>query len=628
MVPPYFRFLLRVYAYAMVLSSAFRLLAATFIAGNLEVVEANRVLTAFGIGLRFDNVVACALIAIPFLFLSLLHFTGPRPGASRVATAPLYLLLPACFALQVFDLFYFQHFGVRTSAVVLNWADDLAFGVTMLAEEPAWMAGLGSGILATCLVAWPVRHWEKRAAAAVVPPRSWSWGLVCVLVMGALFLGIRGRVAIKSPIREGLAYFSDTPALNQLALNPVFTFGSSWIRARKYREKPLRFMPEAEATAIFRADLGLPPVSPPTLLRHAEGDGSAKNLVVVMLEGMSAHYTATHKKPSWTPVIDRLMAEGLAFTHAYSSGTHTYNGIWSTLFSFPSPYAAHPLKRDRVPQLDSAANQLKARGYRTLFFTTHDEEFDNMAGFLRQNGYGRVVAQDDYPSDRVFSILGVPDHDMYLKAVEVLDGESAHGPFFAALLSGSNHRPYVIPPELRERFAAKDEKENIVRYSDWAVGAFIEAARTRPWFKDTLFVFLADHGQSVGTSPLDQILSYHHMPLVFWSPTLVPSPQTVPSPVAQIDVLPTALGYLRLAYQNATLGRDVLKQPRPWVYVVRDNAACALTPRLLECEAQDGSMSRFPLGKAEWEALEPMPAALWRQIHAELQLADGVLRSR
>lgn len=625
MIPRYAKLLVKIYLSLCLYMLLWRVLNLTLVFSSVSTVSWIDLLTSFGLGWRFDNVIICALLTFPFLILTFNHFTGRWDWLQRKALWPVYALFPFVLTLQIIDLFYFEQFRLRITSVLLNWLDDITFATKMVMQDPVWMIGFFIFPIVLWVLSRPFAKWARAATPTLLlGVKQILWAFCSILIVGLLFVGIRGRVAIKSPLREGVAYFSDNPTLNQLALNPIYTFASSVVRARKYKEKSLKFMSHESAVETFKSHHALPvgdePFSHDTLTAPLKN----WNVIVVIMEGMSAHYSHYKKNPSWTPVLDRLMSEGLEFTQAYSAGTHTYNGVWSTLFSFPSPYAVHPLKRDVIPTLDSIPEQWKKLGRETLFFTTHDEHFDNMAGFLRQNGFSQIIAQDAYPSERVFSILGVPDHDMYQKALQVLDSTSA--PFFAAMLTGSNHKPHVIPPELRDKFNAQDMEENIVRYSDWALGYLIENAKNKIWFKDTLFVVLADHGHSVGSTPMDQILSYHHMPLIFWSPTLVGTHKKIDTPVSQIDVLPTIAGLVGGPVKNNSMGRDALTQPRPWVYIVKDNGACIRFSSLLECESEEGTITRYPFEKSAWPDPLIDPKFAWPVVHAELQLSDWLLR--
>jgi phosphoglycerol transferase MdoB-like AlkP superfamily enzyme len=618
MTPRYARYLAKSYLYLLALLTLSRAISAVMVWENLQQESWGSLAQAFFLGWRFDNVIICATLAIPFLLLTLNHFVFKSQRLQRISSWPLYVFLTIIILLQMIDLAYFDHFNVRSTVILFNWLDDITFVVKMAKDEPLWFFGGLAIPFVMWLFLWPLRRWNKQSFWHPLVGKSFpSWIGASVLIIGLLFLGIRGRAAIKSPIREGTAYFSQNPTLNNLALNPCFTFFSSWIRAKKYKEKPLRFMSIEKARTLVQAARPI----------H---QGSLKdwNVVLVIMEGMSAHYTTLQKNPSWTPVLDRLMSEGLSFQQAYSAGLHTFNGVWSTLFSYPSPYTTHPLKRDVIPVLNSFATQMHKKNIHTLFFTTHDDQFDNMAGFVRQNGFKQIIHQGDYPPERVMSILGVPDHDMFHYALPVLAQADKGSRFFAAMLTGSNHKPHIIPPELKAKFNSPDEKENIVRYSDWALGDFLERARLEPWGQRTIFAFIADHGQAVGTDRLDQILSYHHVPFIVWGPGLI-KPQTVTTPVMQVDVMPTLMGLVGGEWLNTTLGENALQKPRDWIYVGRDVTTCLMIATELHCETQDRDHSIMKFPKPFWaESSETSKVNKWDIIHAELQMSDSVLRDR
>lgn len=104
---------------------------------------------------------------------------------------------------------------------------------------------------------------------------------------------------------------------------------------------------------------------------------------------------------------------------------------------------------------------------------------------------------------------------------------------------------------------------NSFRYSDYCFQKFIEAAKNEPYFHNTIFVFIGDHGVSGNAEALypdvwtTQRLTDEHVPLLFYAPYLL-QPQRRTETVSQIDVLPTIAGMLQQPYVNTTLGRNLL----------------------------------------------------------------------
>ena len=118
-------------------------------------------------------------------------------------------------------------------------------------------------------------------------------------------------------------------------------------------------------------------------------------------------------------------------------------------------------------------------------------------------------------------------------------------PFFATLLSISNHPPYIIPPYFKPH--SKETEEQIVEYADWSLRKFMDEASRQPWYENTIFVFLADHGKLVGSPKSDMPLTYHHIPLIIYEPGQ--SPRKLEVLGGQIDVGPTILGMLGISYK-------------------------------------------------------------------------------
>ena len=228
----------------------------------------------------------------------------------------------------------------------------------------------------------------------------------------------------------------------------------------------------------------------------------------------------------------------------------------------------HALKRIPVLQYDGIAATLQRQGYQTAYFTTHDKEFDNVAGFLSQNGVERIISQADYPVSEVKTTLGVPDDYMFRFAMPIFDEMASNNkPFFAAMMTASDHGPFYIPEYFEPR--SEEVKYQITEYADWSLQRFIEMASEKPWFDNTLFVFVADHGAALDTD-YSIPLSYFHTPLVFYMPKHLQSIENE-SIASQMDVFPTVMGILGKSYVNNTFGIDLLNENRRYAYFMGDD---------------------------------------------------------
>jgi phosphoglycerol transferase MdoB-like AlkP superfamily enzyme len=194
-----------------------------------------------------------------------------------------------------------------------------------------------------------------------------------------------------------------------------------------------------------------------------------------------------------------------------------------------------------------------------------------MNSFLYENGFDRIYSQYDYPKEKIVNNFGVQDDYLFSYGLERLNeaGEKDN-PFFAVFLTVSNHKPYVIPEEFKNRADTDDKR--ITGFVDKAVKDFMESAAEPAWYNHTIFVFLGDHGKSFGAGKYDMQLTFNHIPLIIYSPSFDDAPRQFAQFGGQIDVFPTVMGLLNIPYINNSLGVDLLKDPkRPCMYFVNDN---------------------------------------------------------
>ena len=144
-------------------------------------------------------------------------------------------------------------------------------------------------------------------------------------------------------------------------------------------------------------------------------------------------------------------------------------------------------------------------------------------------------------------------------------------PFFATLLTISNHPPYIIPNHFHPKNSLLEQQ--IVEYADHSVAQFMKEAEKQPWFENTLFVFLGDHGKMVGTADCELPESYNHIPLMIYGKGILPQERT--DFAGQVDVSPTLLGLLGIDYMQNNFGVDLMKVHRPAMFYTADNTVAA-----------------------------------------------------
>ena len=241
---------------------------------------------------------------------------------------------------------------------------------------------------------------------------------------------------------------------------------------------------------------------------------------------------------------------------------------------------------------------LKKNGYRTRFFCTHPKTFDNLDIFLERNGFDYITDQSDYPKEDIANAWGVGDDAMLQKAVTELDSMYAadtEAPFFATMLTITTHPPYILPANTRFKPKSTDPVKATYEYADWAISSFIDSCANKPWYEETIFVLVGDHGVNLSSYVNDVPLSYNHVPLIVHAPGLYPKGELRHGLASQTDIYPTVMGMLNLDYTQNTMGYDLLREKRPVAFFSQDYRLCAINEHFLFVARKSGSESLYEL---------------------------------
>ena len=560
--------------FLMVSFAAFRL-ALLITTGELaDAVPAGVLFKSFLVGLRFDFAVTSYLM-LPLVLLGLLPFIDLSRSAivRRVNAVLLVILTAAAFLFHLIDMEFFSFFNARLNGTAMIWKEDPGFVAGMVWEMYPVIRYMLILLVLTVGVIFLVR-WAQRRMLTGRPKSPVLTNTVYLILLISVFaLGARGRLEEKSPLRWGLAYFSKYDYANQLALNPTFTFLHDAVYragSRRQVSELLDKINDPTADTITRQMLGRPLDSTGAeriveKVRFEPQSANPANVILIIMEsfGSTGIGSLGSALPyDLSPCFDSLADSGLLCTDIYSNGMHTYTGLFSSLYGYPPGFGPLIVKQTAGQYyLNGLPHLLRSHNYRTLFFTTHDPHFDNMQGFLMANGVEKVYSLFDYDTDEKLSTLGVPDHVMFDRAVDVLRQQTDQR-FFATLLTGSNHGPWIIPDVLSEKVSDSDPLQkqlNAFKYSDWALGRFVRQLEADSAFDNTLIVITADNGL-LHQPTMDMDLSQYRIPLLFyWIGKDKPAPARIDRLGSQIDIAATVMGRLRLDYDNYTFGNDLLE---------------------------------------------------------------------
>ena len=522
----------------------------------------NEMVMSFLIGSAYDLVTTPFVLAPLILFLAFLpnkvaRWRLPRILISVGIPIAIFLLLFTAVAEWIF----WDEFGGRFNFIAVDY---LIYTTEVIGN--IWQSyPVGKILIALAVVSLFISvPLIRRSWASTALPLGWIGrlgGILLVVVLPvALFYGVSSTDKNR---------FSTDP-LNELAGNGLYEFASA---ARNNEMDYMRLyasLPDKEAFSLVREKQSQTSdgwrssnIEDRQYAVHAKGTEKHLNVVLISTESLGAEFIGAWGDPrGLTPRIDQLAKESLTFGKVYATGNRTVRGLEALTLAIPPTPGQSIVKRPNNANLFSLGDILTNKGYDTAYIYGGYGYFDNMEAFFSGNNY-RVVDRMSIPKEKIHyeNIWGVADEDLFELVISDIDASLAKSdgkkPVFAHVMTTSNHRPYTYP-EGRIDIPSGTGREGAVKYTDWAIGHFIDEAKKKPWFRDTLFVITADHGASArGTGDLP--IEKYQLPVLFYSPAHI-KPERIDRLMSQIDITPTLLGQLSFSYDSKFFGQDIFRQ--------------------------------------------------------------------
>ena len=534
-------------------------------------------LQAIILGFRYDTVINSYILLLPFLLLTIDCFARiNKKWFYKTINIFLILVYSIVFIISASDIPYFSFYNSRIIKAIFGWSNKPGLAVKAVFSDKSYYPYILLFLVITFGFIFWITFLRKRLLKS--EKRQYRRGLwfylrsilLFLMISVGIFFGMRGETVLRySPISLKNAFFCDYSFINQLGLNPVynllFSFGAYEIdyfdtqTAIKNVQNYLNITPEYDSPIARKIEFDSVFIKP--------------NIVVVLMESMSAVQMGRYgNEKNLTPFLDKIASQSLVYNNIYTAGIHTHNGIFSTLFALPTVMSNHPMVSTIYTSKPFAGMSyvLAKNGYQTIFLCTNNKDFDNMGGFLKSNNFHKIISEEDYPRNKLNNGWGVADHYMFEFSIDTLNRMANNKkPFFAVYMTISTHTPHIIPKDIDFSPKSKLLKDQIYEYADWSIDHFLEIASKQAWFDNTVFVFIADHGQNF-ESIYDLPLSYHQTPLIFYSPKYI-RPAEYDGLGLQIDLFPTLMGLIKIPYINNTMGVDLGKEKRPFVFFTTDD---------------------------------------------------------
>jgi phosphoglycerol transferase MdoB-like AlkP superfamily enzyme len=520
---------------------------------------------SIAVGLIYD-LAAAGFLIIPFALVSALlpnnRFGNLLHGALSCFSIVTVILCVLFIAIA--EVLFWNEFGARFNFIAVDYLIYTRETIGNIRQSYPVVPLFAALFAVTALIFFMIRRriWQAGTAS----DSTWRQRLavsaaLLLLPLASLLVGDGPRDSLASATARELAENGSYEFVRAFRSNDLdfHTFYSTMDPDEANEEMRHEFA-EAKSSAVFVKDGdGRNPV---TRRITAPGPFQPLNVVLVTMESFGAELTESlGGRKGLSPNLDRLGREGLMFTQMYATGTRTVRGLEAISISIPPTPGNSVLKRVNNKGYQTLGGVLKPFGYDPVFFYGGYSYFDNMADFFGGNGY-EVIDRSNVAKKNVTheTIWGIADEDIFGKVLEEIDARHAAGRrVFAHVMTTSNHRPFTYPSG-RVAIPSGTSRDGAASYSDWAIGDFVRKASQRPWFKDTLFVFVADH-TSEGRGRTDLPLKSYHIPMIIYSPAHV-QPGVVDVMASQIDVGPTVLALLNASYTSHFFGQDILTEGR------------------------------------------------------------------
>ncbi len=553
----HFIYLLRQYVFWLLFFCFFRMLFFIQLVLNNIHFTISEIINTITHAIRLDFSAASYAAAFPFLLLTIYQFTGARVFQKAIKIYH-YIIIPVCTVLLIANIKIYESWGTILNRRAITFAADPREIMASLSFLQLFLSlgffALITGVTIYFFKQFVGRHFPIQLAI------FWKKVFIVIVSSGIIFLGIRGGWQL-IPINESAAYFSPRTVLNHVSTNPLWHLANNLSKSKLNDHNPFQGMSDDYAKRVISGLYNSGKSNTVEILNH----GSKPNIVLIMLESWTADIIAPlHGDINVTPFFSSLCDSGLLFSNIYATGRRTDQAFPSLLSGFPAQ-PDHSIIRftDKTEQLPYLSHYFKSQGYNLSFYYGGELGFANMQSYLLYGGFQHLVGKDDFPSGSMNSKWGA--HDEFVLDRQLTELNNTPEPFFSMLVTLSSHEPYEIPrPDYIKGKDIPSNFRNAARYTDECLKEYFTKAKQQPWYKNTLFILVADHGHIQPRNRDYYDMLTHRIPLLFYGPALLSSlaGKQINNIGNQNDLAATLLNQFKFNAQQFSWSNDLMNTTR------------------------------------------------------------------
>ena len=520
----------------------------------------------FLIGLRFDLILMCYIAFLPTVLISLLPDSVLKHFKKFFNIYFIFFLF-LFLLMELSTLDFINQYDTRPNRLFLDYLiyPKEVVGTLLKSYLPSLII---TTILLGIALFFAFKHGKK-----IFYPFDSTYKtklLLFPLVAFFLFFGARGSLTSKRPINASNAIFCSDQMTNSLGLNSLYTVAFAAYSIKNEGDvKKYGKMDELEAYTRVKKYMDvtefIPGEVPFLHLQKPDAPQPKYNVVIFLQESLGAEYVGCLNGLPLTPELDKLSKEGLLFTNLYCTGTRSVRGIEQVTAGFlPNPSESIVKLGGSQQGFFTLADAFGRQNYDTSFIYGGMANFDNMASFFNGNGFKNIIDETDFDKDgkkyAMKGTWGYSDEDLAVKANEYYKN-LGNKPFFSLMFSTSNHEPFEFPDGRIDLYEQpKNTVHNAMKYADFSIGKFFELAKKEAYFKNTIFVVIADHNTRTYGKNLVPVNKFH-IPALIIAPN-VEKGSTYDNLASQMDIPSTVLALSGITTKTPMPGRNLLKLPK------------------------------------------------------------------
>ncbi|NMH28663.1 LTA synthase family protein [Flavobacterium silvaticum] len=482
-------------------------------------------------------------------------------------TLTIFILIFAFFA----EFTFWEEFRSRFNFIAVDYLIYTHEVVSNIQESyplPLLIGGVG------ILTAAVLFLFYKRGAFSETFSFTAKWHQRLIIFGGFLFVAFLYTAFIKNTVAE----WSSNRYNSEISKSGIYSFFAAFRNNQMKYDEFYTSVENDKAFKMVRQKLQQPnskftstDFSVHRTITDSAATAEKKNVVFILVESLSGSFLKEFgNQNNITPFLDSLAQKSVFFSNLYATGTRTVRGMEAVTLCIPPTPGQSIVKRPENANLYTVNSVFQNKGYVSNFFYGGDGYFDNMNAYFGGNGFniydrgrGSVLSdaikttRNNIADNEVTfeNAWGICDEDIFNKMLKVADTyHSQNKPFFNFVMTTSNHRPYTYPSGKID-IPSGTGRDGAVKYTDFALRELFRKAKQKPWFKNTVFVIIADHcASSAGKDEID-VANYHIPAMIVNLPENLN--QKIDKQCSQIDLFPTFFSLMHWSYDSDFFGKDV-----------------------------------------------------------------------